>query len=562
MNFWKQGCKWGHENPDYYDVLKKHRLVICADREMDVGDWVILCRGFTCFALARIAKPRVPCTERPELKGDFRTKKIKYEAWNCVAAVDCIHELSDADKFTYPKQGGICQIKKNETITVVNRLVKKIEECKMLTTAIEVLKEKKNIILQGAPGTGKTYNTAMMALSVLGVKDVDFADHAKVMERYEEMRRSNRIFFTTFHQSMDYEDFVEGIKPQLRDQNSDKEDHSQLVYDIEDGIFKTVCKTATDCDIVKYIDEYLKTIKGYEHKKEIPTLSGRSSLYVWWNEGNTTISTRSVLSSAAQDDKTTPSPLNIEKVKQQAVGEGVENNWRQYAQAFINAVRKEYQLDVAKESCAVVLIIDEINRGNVSRIFGELITLLEADKRIGAEHPVTVILPYSKDSFGVPKNVYVIGTMNTTDRSTGILDYAIRRRFAFVTLRSDVEVVKRYYANKNLDQTLCDAAVAVFNSVYKFVKSYNADGSDVDDIMVGHSYFMAENEGALKRRIEFEVIPLVQEYIRDGILSVKLDYAKEFFSSWMNLQPYNKGAVTDSSGTNPAEEVCLDDAGN
>ncbi len=128
MNYWKLGCKWGRENPDYYDVLKKHKLVICADREMDVGDWVILCRGFTCFALARIAKPPVPCTERPDLKDDFIARKIEYKAWNCVADVECIHELADMDQFVYPTRQGIAQIHNADAIETVNVLMKKFEQ--------------------------------------------------------------------------------------------------------------------------------------------------------------------------------------------------------------------------------------------------------------------------------------------------------------------------------------------------------------------------------------------------------------------------------------------------
>ena len=394
---------------------------------------------------------------------------------------------------------------------------------KMITQATKLLKSKKNVILQGAPGTGKTYATAALALSVLGVTDVDFNDHAAVMRKYEELRGQKRIFFTTFHQSMDYEDFVEGIKPQVED--------GQVGYSVEDGIFKNVCSVVSNYSIIACIDKFLQSIKGFENKKVIPTVTGRSSFYAWWEEGNKTISIRSTTSEAGEDERHVPSPINIEKVKRQALGEGEENNWRQYAQAFIDAVKAEYRNEVQGQPRSVVLIIDEINRGNVARIFGELISLLEADKRSDAAHPLTVTLPYSKEEFSVPGEVYIIGTMNTTDRSAGTLDYAVRRRFAFVTLRSDREAVRRAYA----DSSLGEKAVAAFDDVLKFIKEHNAGDLDIEDLMVGHSYFMAPDEDGLKLKIEYEVLPLIREYAKDGLLAVASDELERCGEAWREL---------------------------
>lgn len=394
---------------------------------------------------------------------------------------------------------------------------------KMITQATKLLKSKKSVILQGAPGTGKTYATAALALSVLGVTDVDFNDHAAVMRKYEELRGQKRIFFTTFHQSMDYEDFVEGIKPQVED--------GQVGYSVEDGIFKNVCSVVSNYNIIACIDKFLQSIKGIENKKVIPTVTGRSSFYAWWEEGNKTISIRSTTSEAGEDERHVPSPINIEKVKRQALGEGEENNWRQYAQAFIDAVKAEYRNEVQGQPRSVVLIIDEINRGNVARIFGELISLLEADKRSDAVHPLTVTLPYSKEEFSVPGEVYIIGTMNTTDRSAGTLDYAVRRRFAFVTLKSDREAVRRAYA----DSALGEKAVAVFDDVLKLIRNHNAGDLDIEDLMVGHSYFMAPDEDGLKLKIEYEVLPLIREYAKDGLLAVASDELERCGAAWREL---------------------------
>ena len=205
-------------------------------------------------------------------------------------------------------------------------------------------------------------------------------------------------------------------------------------------------------------------------------------------------------------------------------------------------MKKEYGLDGIAKTRPVVLIIDEINRANVSRIFGELITLLEADKRLEGSHPLTVTLPYSKGDFAVPASVYIIGTMNTTDRSTGTLDYAVRRRFAFVTLKSDVEAVKRHYADENLKAK----AVAVFENVRSFVEKHNAGDMDLEDLMVGHSYFMAADEDSLKIKMAFEVVPLIREYVKDGILDCKAEESARYYEAWKSLSTCS-GGEPDSS---------------
>ena len=179
-----------------------------------------------------------------------------------------------------------------------------------------------------------------------------------------------------------------------------------------------------------------------------------------------------------------------------------------------------------------VLIIDEINRGNVSKIFGELISLLEADKRVGGDHPLIVTLPYSKEPFSVPPNLYIIGTMNTTDRSVGSIDYAVRRRFAFVTLEADENKVPEGNA-RNL-----------FNAVKNFLNKSKYD-MDIEDLMVGHSYFMVDDEDSLNMKWQYEILPLLMEYHKDGIIKesplkafseedvkkVKVDY-KLFIEKW------------------------------
>lgn len=322
-----------------------------------------------------------------------------------------------------------------------------------INNTAKLLKSKHNIILQGAPGTGKTYNTAAIALSVLGIDGVDLDNHDEVMKKYEELQ-DDRIFFTTFHQSLDYEDFVEGLKPRV--QSNENGESLGVTYEPEDGIFKRAC----------------------------------------------------------------------------------------------NAVVTDDSKDIIK---SVVLIIDEINRGNVSKIFGELITLLEADKRDKGNHPIKVTLPYSKTLFGVPSNLYIIGTMNTTDRSTGTLDYALRRRFAFVTLKSDPNVIVKHYEKLGNDD-LKAIAIDLFNNIKAFITNPKHLCGDlcIDDLMVGHSYFMASSKEELQCKVEFEIIPLIAEYINDGILTVNDQEKEKAFDAWASLQPVQ--IVDDEDEDNIDEE--------
>ena len=404
------------------------------------------------------------------------------------------------------------QDKSLEEVESDNQQDKKIQNLETMTE-IEILKQKKQIILQGAPGTGKTYKTASISVGICNPTFSDFDNHTKVMEEYNRLLKKGQIAFCTFHQSMDYEDFIEGLKPEVKG--------NAVEYNVENGIFKNICELAQskeDADITAYIDKYLQTIKGYDNKKAIPTLSGKSELYVWWTDGNDTISSRSVLSKSEKGNQHSPSPLNIEKVKMQALGEGVENNWPHYAQAFINAVKKEYDLGNQISDKPYVLIIDEINRGNVSKIFGELITLLEADKRSGGgSHHISLKLPYSKEDFSVPSNLYIIGTMNTTDRSTGTIDYAVRRRFAFVTLESRAKVIENWCNSQSVPSEVKEAALALFDQINgkgrkdrsSFIATHKASDFELEDLKVGHSYFMAKDMASLKLKMRYEVVPLI-----------------------------------------------------
>lgn len=574
-NVWVTQQRYGHQKSSAVSGL------LGCVRNVKAGDIIFLTYGSEIYAYGNViecplASDQVSNLQRVIQKNryDYNSGIVKFEDnnvfyedltkgcdnWGQRITVDQWHYYSDR---TNVSTAGM----RNEITMGVTTMSfigitekygkKKVKELKeqfenkhmFISKTAKLLQSKHNIILQGAPGTGKTYNTAAIALAALDVTDVDLNDHKAVMKRYDSLL-GDQIFFTTFHQSLDYEDFVEGLKPHMQ---TDADGNSiGVTYEPEDGIFKRACnavQTDQSKDIVECIDDYLQKIKGYQNKREIPTVTGRSSLYVWWKEGNSTVSSRSTNSTSSRGEEYTPSPLNIEKIKLQALGKGCENNWQSYAQAFIEAVKREYHATTDKP---VVLIIDEINRGNVSKIFGELITLLESDKRSNGNHPIKVMLPYTKGEFGVPSNLYIIGTMNTTDRSTGTLDYALRRRFAFVTLKSQDSVIKKYYSDAGNDD-LGSVAVALFADIKKFIENpkHLCGDMSIDDLMVGHSYFMAESEEELQDKVEFEILPLINEYINDGILNVKNEEKKTAFDAWRSLNPIQ---VIDEDGQEDDDE--------
>lgn len=375
-----------------------------------------------------------------------------------------------------------------------------------------ILLQKNNIILQGAPGVGKTYTTAALALSICG--ETIPSDHEEVMKRYEELQKEGRIGFVTFHQSMDYEDFVEGIKPST--------DNGQITYDIENGIFKEMCRKAlSENNFDEVYAKFTSAIEDYteENPFKLKTPSGSQFAVFVNSKGNLALCAGSSLKKYAV--------LTKENLLSFFIDPTSILYYKSYFRGVISHLITKYNLKNTKsEKKNYVIIIDEINRGNVSKIFGELISLLEADKRIGGNHPLKVTLPYSKTEFGVPSNLYIIGTMNTTDRSVGNIDYAVRRRFAFVTIKADKNVLIEKYGENSLQ-------VNLFNSVNQYVDTNNVNELDIEDLKVGHSFFMVDDVDKLQLNLDYEIIPLIKEYIKDGLL--KSDGFEKEITNWQNM---------------------------
>jgi 5-methylcytosine-specific restriction endonuclease McrBC GTP-binding regulatory subunit McrB len=281
-----------------------------------------------------------------------------------------------------------------------------------------------NTILFGPPGTGKTYNTINLSLEIIG-DSVKGKMRKEIKELFQQRVSEGRIQFATFHQSMNYEDFIEGIKPKIMD--------NQVIYELEDGIFKRICDQATVLlgNFEEVIEKFKQNISELDGKPPLRITAASTAFDITFR--GTNVFYVQPLNTVKKDPWYPVNIQNMRKVLEAESFDGIYNPT--YVREIINFLKKNYGLKKGlgdkKEIKPYVLIIDEINRGNISQIFGELITLIEDDKREGGKEAISVILPYSKESFSVPGNVYIIGTMNTADRSIEAMDTALRRRFVF-----------------------------------------------------------------------------------------------------------------------------------
>lgn len=399
-----------------------------------------------------------------------------------------------------------------------------------------VMNQPLNRILFGAAGTGKTYQTINHALSIIedkSLEDLELEEREDLKNRFDEYKDKGQIKFVTFHQSFSYEDFVEGIRAETVEDSDGKKN---IEYSIISGVFKSLCddsKREVSSGVNINLPKPIEFGRGYSLKEitnevleiqkpngNIFHLSRKLSDYLVKEFRNGKFSIHDLIQKNAIE------LLGNDPILEPYLVNGYNTVWA-------NLIPLLDQLTDQKafsknEKVKYVLIIDEINRGNISRIFGELITLIEDSKRAGADEALSVTLPYSKKEFSIPNNLYIIGTMNSSDRSLTGLDIALRRRFTFIEMPPKPEEIKdengALIEIHGKDQNGDNVSVIVAELLK--VMNQRIEVLLDRDHCIGHANFMSlrkqhtlEN---LAHIFKQKIIPQLQEYFFDDWVKINL----------------------------------------
>ncbi len=419
----------------------------------------------------------------------------------------------------------------------------------------DTMKHPLNQILYGPPGTGKTWNTVNRAVAIVDGKSgndlkeeickinegkslADF-EREKIKERFDKLKEDGRIAMVTFHQNFTYEDFIEGIRPVLAGKGSEEDEGSKNIeYKLHEGVFKKISDRADEnrtqseqtdnksWDMDALLEAFAKSIEErLESGEEINLFppdhrSGAIIKQINWSkddkfqsfklDGSGRLAEKVIkrdYEAFCEGKIKSRTDIRPTRRSKQTEHERARYLFQLYhrIKQFHDEWQQEESIPVEKQN--YVLIIDEINRGNIAKIFAELITLIEPSKRIGSKKDeTTVTLPYSQKEFGVPNNLYIIGTMNTADRSIAPLDTALRRRFEFVEMMPDIE---HHKISTNIEGVNCQELLAAMNKRIRFLFDR--------EHQIGHTYFMdVDDMKSLAATFKNKIIPLLQEYFYDN----------------------------------------------
>lgn len=416
--------------------------------------------------------------------------------------------------------------------------IKNINGYKEMKSIINLIQSKKQVILQGPPGTGKTYSAKDLAEQL--IFNSISSDKKEQKRRLEE---SGQFSLVQFHPSYSYEDFVRGI--------SAKSEGGDIIYETENKILakfakkaignlntvnKDVKELSKEQKMEKLLSQFAENVQDTIDEKESYPVTEAVSIQVVEDDafrykGNWKVSHRMKFTDlilAQINDVTTRRELRQLQ--------GVSGLAKQHASYFIkvlNNFQKEFEAELKKSTTNdieipmlknYILVIDEINRANLPSVLGELIYALEYRN----ESVESIYALDGDNSITIPENLYIIGTMNTADRSVGHIDYAIKRRFAFVDILPRIDVINNNKA-RELFRKVADLFVQEKDGK-KFNSDFLASDFEYKDVQLGHSYFILkpgseeEQKSELSMKLNYEIVPILNEYVKDGLL---LETAKE-----------------------------------
>ena len=437
-----------------------------------------------------------------------------------------------------------------------------------------------NLILYGPPGTGKTWNTVARAVAFIeGRKTVmvQTEDRESVKTRFDEYRAQGQVAMVTFHQNYAYEDFIEGIRPIVEDDAD-----GQMAYEMRHGVFRDIAARAAknlresspdgqSFDVDELIQSFLEFVEmgldsDVEFPLEVPDADTPIRLTGVRRRKSGDIN-GFLLDRGGRDKGRALLVLrrdyrkfllgDIASYKDiKPINKAAKGPWHSFARdhyGMMKLLKKYHDEERGREPAApvdrnnFVLILDEINRGNIARIFGELITLVEESRRLGRGDETKVTLPYSGDEFGVPENLYLIGTMNTADRSIALLDTALRRRFEFVEMMPDSSLVDREVDGVHLGRLL-DA----MNERIRFLRDR--------EHQIGHTYFLeVRGLDGLRAVFQKQILPLLQEYFYDDWAKIAAVLGNNGFVESVKCPASLKGTELVEPGVKSYELLRFDD---
>lgn len=398
-----------------------------------------------------------------------------------------------------------------------------------------------NIILYGPPGTGKTHSVRRRALELIGDPDSPSATLTEVAAEWARLRREGQIVFCTFHQAFAYEEFVEGLRARTED--------GDVHYEVAPGIFKRLALMAAaeglaaDDDEGDFDDLWETLIEGlkaeprvvesakklkyqleaaprggilvrggtvdqdevFSYNDKLLVANENSMRLLWEKRSDLGDSPKTTdIGPVAKGHVTAMWMVYRELIKLHKNGTRSADPIARATRAFSSGRIFNFAQGVRH----YVLVIDEINRANIARVFGELITLLEPDKRLGNANELRVQLPSSKEWFGVPPNLHVVGTMNTADRSIALMDVALRRRFTFEEMMPDASALSDALDEAKVDSPVRELVVNVFTKLNERLRFlYDREHQ------IGHAYFLGVRSlDDLRAAFADRILPLLQEY--------------------------------------------------